>query len=89
MYLSKNEPEYVWLRSCALAAKWLKEDNPCGSQKNKCVDGYTRASGGGKPGKDGKELALALVHFKLARHAFPSGTQLFRDLFQILSISFN
>lgn len=89
MYLSKNKLEYVWLCSCTLAAKWLKEDNQYCSQKNKCVDVYTCASGGGKGGKDGKEPDLALVHFKLARHAFPSGTQLFHDLFQILSISFN
>lgn len=48
-----------------------------------------RLGKGGKGGKEGKEPDLALVHFKLSCHAFPSGTQLFHDLFQTLSISFN
>lgn len=86
MYLSKNKLEYVWLYSCMLAAKWLKEDNHYCSQKNKCVDVYMHAFEGGK---GGKELDLALVHFKITRYALPSGIQLLHDLFQILSISFN
>lgn len=89
MYLSKNKLKYIWPCSCMVAAKWLQEDNQDCSQKNKCVGVYTCALGGGKSGKDGKEPDLALVRFKLARHAFPSGTQLFHDLFQILSINFN
>jgi len=89
MYLRKNKLKHVWLCRCTLAAKWLEEDNRYCSQKNKRVDVYICASGGGKGGKDRKETALALVHFKLAHHAFPSGTQLFHYLFRILSISFN